>query len=125
MSIALPSFHTLPKKTKTYTKSYKISKFVLASFRKVQIVHIYALLCIVLHFLLLFGKNDHFPKKIGPYNFILEKVHNLHKYWTFFPKKVYVKNSQILHYIFMHIIMLIILIFWTISDIPWTNSTCN
>ena len=47
-----PSFHMPPKKTKTYTKSYKMPiQLVLVSFGKMHILHNYALLCIILNFL--------------------------------------------------------------------------
>ena len=47
-----PSFQMTPKKTKTYTKSYKMPiQLVLVSFGKMHIIHNYALLCIILNFL--------------------------------------------------------------------------
>ena len=76
-----PSFHMTPKKTKTYTKSYKMPiQLVLVSFGKMHILHNYALLCIILNFLPLSEPIPIISQKSQEYNYkcILGKVNSLH-----------------------------------------------
>ena len=95
-----PSFHITPKKTKTYTKSYKMPiQLVLVRFGKMHILHNYALLCIILNFLPLSEAIPIISQKSQEYYYkcILGKVNSLHYKYVPYRIKIFqfrVKKSK-------------------------------